>query len=218
MLIVNIQNVQVSEITDPKNPQQKSSVLTYLNRQYVLVQIFPLDRLSTAQNLWRHLTDDRSQVCLIVKENAQYSVWSENIQQPAAKYPAAKDPIDPRLEFVFRTQMILINSLWSEVGELLGQAQSAAFGKEILASIPTISSAQDLHTAINVSKQSDKSIELYALSGRQLSLLYQDLQQLGTKYLGKNYTQEFLADFHKNLSPRLNQAFQNWLLKESHNN
>jgi hypothetical protein len=218
MLIVNLQNVQVSEITDPKHPQQKSSVLTYLDRQYVLVQLFPIDQLSMAQNLWRHLTDDRSQVCLIVKEHARYSVWTENVQQPAAKYQAAKDPIDPRLEFVFRTQMILLNSLWSEVGELLGQAQSAAFGKEILASIPTVSSAQDLLAAIAISKQSDKSIEKYALSGRQLSRLYQDLQQLGAKYLGKNYSQEFLADFHKNLSPRLNQAFQNWLIKEAHQN
>lgn len=216
MLIVNLQNVQVKEITDLKNPQQKSSVLTYLNHQYVLVQIFPLNQLNTAQNLWKHLTGDRSQVCLIVNENTRYSVWVENVQQPAAKDQVAKDSIDPRLEFVFRTQMILINSLWSEVGELLGQAQSVAFGKEILASIPTVSSSPDLLKAIAISKQSDKSIEQYALSGRQLSLLYQDLQKLGAKYLGKNYSQEFLADFHKNLSPRLNQAFQNWLLKEAH--
>jgi hypothetical protein len=216
MLIVNLQNVQVKEITDLKNPQQKSSVLTYLNHQYVLVQIFPLNQLNTAQNLWKHLTGDRSQVCLIVNENTRYSVWVENVQQPAAKDQVAKDSIDPRLEFVFRTQMILINGLWSEVGELLGQAQSVAFGKEILASIPTVSSPPDLLKAIAISKQSDKSIEQYALSGRQLSLLYQDLQKLGTKYLGKNYTQEFLADFHKSLSPRLNQAFQNWLLKEAH--
>jgi hypothetical protein len=218
MLIVNIQNVQISEITDPQNPRQKSSVLTYLHRQYVLVQIFPIDQLAIAQNLWKHLTNDQSQVCLIVKENTQYSVWSENSQQPVTKYRVAADPVDPRLEFVFRTQMLLLNSLWSEVGELLGQAQSAAFGKEILVSIPTISSPQDLLTAIAISQQSDKSIEKYALSGRQLSLLYQNLQQLGGKYLGKKYNQEFFADFHQNLSPRLNQAFQNWLTKESQHN
>jgi hypothetical protein len=212
MLIVNIQNVQVREITDSQNPRQKRSALTYLDRQYVLVQIFPLDQLNTAQILGKHLTEDRSQVCLIVRETAQYSVWVENGQQPVTAQ-VAQDLIDPRLEFVFRTQMTLLNSLWTEVGELLGQAQSAAFGKEILMSIPTVSSSQDLLTAITISKQSDKSIDKYALSGRQLSLLYQDLQKLGAKYLGKNYTQEFVADFHKNLSPRLNQAFQNWLVK-----
>jgi hypothetical protein len=218
MIIVNLQNVQIREISDAKNPQQKSSILTYLDRQYLLVQIFPLTQLNIAQNLWKHLTSDRAQVCLIVKENTQYSVWAENVQQPVGKDPVATDPIDPRLEFVFRTQMILVNSLWSEVGELLGQAQSAAFGKEVLASIPTISSPPDLLTAITVSQQSDKSIDQYALSGRQLSVLYQNLQKLGTKYLGKNYSQEFIADFHKNLSPRLNQAFQNWLIKESQHN
>jgi uncharacterized protein YbdZ (MbtH family) len=210
MFIVNIQDVRIGQSTDPKNPQQQVSVITYLNRQYSLVQVFPLDRLIPAQNLWRHLTDDRAQVCLIVKETDRYSVWAENIQPSAAAEPA-----DPRLEFIFRTQLILIDRLWSEVGEILGQNQAAAFGQEVIGSIPTISSLKDLLNAITVSMQSDKSIEAYALSGRQLAQLYQDLQKLGGKYLGKNYTQELLVDFHNKRSPRINQAFQNWLLKES---
>jgi hypothetical protein len=210
MFIINIQDVRISEIVDPKNPNQKIVILDYLNRQYVLVQVFPLTRLDSAQSLWRHLTTDRSQVCSIVKESNQYSVWVEHLQTAALN-----EPPDPRWESVFRAQLCLIDGLWAEVGELLGQNQAAAFGKEILISIPTISSLQDLLAAMTIAMQPEQSIDRYALSGQQLSKLYQEIQKLGGKYLGKNYTKELLGDLQKQLSPRLNQSFQNWLAKQS---
>ncbi len=210
MFIVKIQDVQIGEMSDPKNPNQKILTLDYLNRQYVLVQVFPLSGLNTAQTLWRHLTDDRSQVCLIIKGNERYSVWVENVHKPLEN-----EPPDPRLEFIFRAQMCLIDGLWAEVGELLGQNQAAAFGKEILAFIPTISSFTDLLNVITLAMQLEQSIDTYAISGLQLSELYQEIQRLGGKYLGKNYTKELLADFQAQLSPRLKQSFQTWLLKQS---
>jgi hypothetical protein len=60
MFIINIQDLRISESIDPKQPNQKVLILDYLNRQYVLMQVFPLIQLDSAQNLWRHLTDDRS--------------------------------------------------------------------------------------------------------------------------------------------------------------
>ncbi len=212
MFIINIQDVQIVEILDPKNPNQKAFVLDYLNRKYLLLQVFPLSRLDSAQSLWRHLTDDRSQVCLIVKEHQQYSVWVENIQKPVATNLA--DLADPRLESVFRAQMCLIDGLWAEVRELLGQNQAAAFGTELLVSIPTISSLKDLLAAIAIAMQPDKSIDIYAISGQQLSILYQEIQRLGGKYLGKNYTKELLGDLQRQLLPRLKNSFQAWLLKQ----
>lgn len=209
MFIINIQDVRISEVVDPKYPNQKVFTLDYLNRQYLLIQVFPHSRLDSAQNLWRHLTADRSQVCIIVKDNERYSVWVENIQTAAIN-----DPPDPRLESVFRAQMFLIDGLWAEVGELLGQNQAAAFGKEILVSLPTIPSLNDLLTVIAIAMQPDKSIDPYALSGKQLSKLHQEIQKLGAKYLGKNYTKELLGDLQQQLPPRLKQSLQNWLAKQ----
>jgi hypothetical protein len=68
---------------------------------------------------------------------------------------------------------------------------------------------------ITLAMQLEQSIDAYAISGRQLSQLYQEIQRLGGKYLGKNYTKELLADFEQQLSPRLKPSFQNWLLKQS---
>ncbi len=217
MFIVNIQNVRIEEIPDPRHPHKKALMLGYLNRQYLLVQVFPHSRLDSAQNLWRHLTDDRSQVCLIVKENHQYSVWVENIQSLVPQ----ESPDFP-LESVFRAQMCLIDSLLAEVLELLGQNQAEAFANEIIASIPTIRSPKDLTTAISIAMKPDKSlaepvatrIDAYALSGQQLSALYQEIHRLGGKYLGKNYTKELLSDLQQQLSPRLQRSFQGWLAKQ----
>jgi hypothetical protein len=216
MSIVNIQNVRIAETVDPKHPNQKIFTLDYLNRQYSLVQFFPLSRLDSAQNLWRHLTTDRSQICIIVKDNEQYSVWTESTQKPA-RY----NPPDLRLESVFRAQLCLIDGLWAEVEELLGQNQSAAFGKEILVSIPKISSRTELLSAVTIARQPEKSvletlgttIDPTTISAQQLSKLYQEIQRLGDKYLGKNYTKELFGDLQQKLPPQLKQSLQNWLGK-----
>ncbi len=210
MFIVNIQDVQIANIPDAKNPQQQVPILGYLNRQYILMQVFPSDRLEPAQGLWRYL-DEQGKVALIVKSSKDYSVWVEKINESTIK-----ELPEPRLEPVFRAQLCFIDGLWAEVRELLGANQAAAFGTEILVSIPTIKSIKDLLAAIGIALQPDRSIEAYLLSPRQLSVLHQEIQRLGGKYLGKNYTKELLGDLQQELSPQLKQELQTWL-KQQHN-
>jgi hypothetical protein len=115
----------------------------------------------------------------------------------------------------------LIDGLWAEVEELLGQNQSAAFGKEILVSIPKISSRTELLSAVTIARQPEKSvleplgttIDPTTISAQQLSKLYQEIQRLGDKYLGKNYTKELFGDLQQKLPPQLKQSLQNWLGK-----
>jgi hypothetical protein len=217
MLILDSQDVRIDEILDPKNPNQKTFTLNYLNRQYILIQAFPQSRLDSAQNLWRHLTADRSQSCLIVKERDRYSVWVEYIRASVTNAPP-----DLEVELVFRAQLCLIDGLWAEVKELLGQNQAVAFGREILASIPTISSIEGLVTAIEIASRSAKGsvlqpepkIDAYIISGQQSVLLYREIQQLGGKYLGKNYTKELLLDLQQQLAPQLQSSLRNWLIKQ----
>jgi hypothetical protein len=208
MFIVNIQDVQISNVPDPKNPQQQISTLGYLNRQYTLVQVFPPDRLEPAQGLWRYL-DEQSKVALIVKSSREYSVWVEKVKESTTT-----EQIDARLEPIFRTQLCFIDGLWAEVGELLGANQATTFGTEMLVSIPTIKSIKDLLAAIAIALQPDKSIEAYMLAPRQISVLQQEIQRLGGKYLGKNYTKELLGDLQQELSPQLKQEFQVWLKQQ----
>jgi hypothetical protein len=218
MIIIDLQDVRIEQILNLQHPNQKEFILSYLNHQYVSIQIFPIDRLDSAQNLWRHLTTDRSQNCLIVKERDRYSVWVENTR---ASSVISNSP-DLELGLVFQTQLCLIDGLWGEVRELLGQNQAAAFGREILSSIPTISSIEELTIAIEIATRSAKGsvqspepkILAYLISERQSVLLYREIQQLGSKYLGKNYTKELLLDLQQQLSPQLQSILRNWQIEQ----
>jgi hypothetical protein len=203
MFIVNIQDVRISNIPDAKNPHQQALILSYLNRQYTLVQVFSNSQWTPARRLWRHL-DEQRKVCLIVKDSQQYLVWVEKI-----------DPPDARLEPVFRAQLCLIDGLWAEIRELLGRSQAAAFGTEILDSIPRIKSIKDLLATIALATQPDQSIEPYILSKKQLFILHQEIHRLGCKYLGKNYLAEIIGDLEQGLQPQLKRELQAWLKQQS---
>jgi len=203
MFIVNIQDVRISNIPDVTNPHQSALILSYLSRQYTLVQVFSHSQWTPAQRLWRHF-DEQGKVSLIVKDYQQYLVWVEKIDSP-----------DLRLEPVFRAQLCLIDGLWAEIRELLGRSQAAEFGTEILNSIPSIKSIKGLLATIALATQPNQSIETYILSKKQLYILHQEIHRLGRKYLGKNYLQEIIGDLEQGLQPQLRRELQAWLNKQS---
>ncbi len=117
------------------------------------------------------------------------------------------------LELIFRAQMYALDRLLVEVKELLGQKQAESFGKEILASLPTIRSLKDLPTVIAIAMRSG-AIDEYALSAPQLAVLDREIERLGGKYLGKNRTRELLGTVLEGLPPSLNQNFQAWVAQQ----
>ncbi len=209
MLIVNLQDVRLSRAADPANPALQVSILSYANLQYTLVQVFANDRLEPAQGLLRYL-NEQGKKCLILQGDNQYSVWVEQIDRSRQI-----DPLNPELKTILRIQLQSINILWTEARGLLGTSQALAFGREILASFPKVQSLQDLTTAISLASQSTASIEQYTLTSPQLFHLYGEIERLGIKYLGKNYTKELLDDFHQELAPQLKQDLQAWLERQS---
>jgi hypothetical protein len=208
MLIVNIQDVRLSRAVDAIDPKLQVSILTYSGRQYTLVQTFDNDRLEPVQGLWRYLAE-QGKTCLILKGDRQYSVWVEKIEQLSSG-----DVLTAELEAILRTQLRAINILWTEVRGLLGTSQALAFGREILANLPSLQSLQDMTTAIAVAIQPTESLSKYQLTSPQLFQLYNEIERLGIKYLGKNYTQELLDDLHRELSPQLKQDLTVWLAKQ----
>ena len=108
----------------------------------------------------------------------------------------------------------VLYGLWAEVKELLGANQAAAFGADLLVSMPTIKSIRELLAIIATALEVDRSIADRVLSSRQLYTLHQEIYRLGVKYLGKNYTAELLGDLMQELLPQLRQDLQNWLKKQ----
>jgi hypothetical protein len=230
MSIVNIQDVQISSVIDPKNPDRQIAILTYLDRYYELIQTFSLVQLQAAQGLCRYF-EDQKKLCTIVKNTQHYSVWVETeivAQKISAdarlrEIQALPHPENSRstlksadlLTTVFRAQLCLLDGLWNEVKELLGPERAKSFGTDILTSIPSIRSITFLAATIFVAKQLDKSIEISTPTAPELTKLYQDIQLLGRKYLGKNYSDELLKDLQQELPLQLKQEFQAWLERQS---
>jgi hypothetical protein len=214
MVVVNIQDVNISNIPDVQNPDRQIAVLTYLGCQYESIQTFSLTQLHTAQALARHF-DDQGTRCAIVKSSQNYSVWVERKPTIASNNSPASVTSDnspnTQAEDVFRAQLYLIDGLWSEIREILGTARATSFGDEILASIPTIRSTTYLSATIFMAKQLAKSIDVSIPTTRQLIDLYRSIQTLGGKYLGKNYAIELLNDLQQGLPVRLKQTLQSWL-------
>lgn len=212
MFILNIQDVRISNVPDPKNPDRQIARLSYLDRQYELLRTFSNSQLKLAQELGRHF-DEQGKACLIVKHPQQYSVWME--QTIVVERVQPDEPPDTPLESVFRAQLWILDGLWTEVRELLGPERATAFGTEIIASIPSIRSLTYLSATIFMAKQSTQSLEIPILSAQHLAKLYQEMLRLGGKYLGKNYSSELMSDLRTGLPPQLQQEFQSWLKKQS---
>jgi hypothetical protein len=217
MLIVNIQDVNISNIPDPQNPHQQITILNHQGRQYESIQTFDLTQLQTAQGLARYF-DEQGTRCAIVRHPQHYSVWSEikhiaSSNNQLSERLTSKDPLDIQLEYVFRAQLYLIAGLWSEISEILGPARATSFGQEILTSIPSIVSTTDLSTMISRAMQPTQSIDIVIPTTPQLIELYREIELIGRKYLGTNYAIELLNDLQQGLPQQLKQALQSWLQK-----
>jgi hypothetical protein len=213
MVVVNLQDVKISNIPDLQNPQRQIAVLNYQGRQYESIQIFDLTQLQAAQGLARYF-DEQGTKCAIVKSDRNYSVWIETKHTISSHKSLVKvtndNSANTQLEYVFCAQICLIDGLWSEIREILGTTRAISFGTEILASIPSIESTTDLSAIIARTKQSGSS-DIAISTTPQLIALYREIQLLGSKYLGKNYAIELLADLQKGLPSHLKREFQSWL-------
>jgi hypothetical protein len=212
MFVVNIQDVNISNIPDAQNPTGQIAILNYQGRQYKSIQTFTLTQLQAAQGLARYF-DEQGTKCAIVKSSQDYSVWIEHKIATSSKELPTDRQLDSELEFVFRAQLYLIDGMWSEIQEILGMGRATSFGNEILASIPSIRSTTYLSATIFVAKQLAQPLEIAIPAPLQLIELYREIQLLSGKYLGKNYAIELLNDLQQGLPSQLKQALQSWARK-----
>jgi hypothetical protein len=217
MLIVNLQDVNISNIPDPQNPNRQIAILNHQGRQYESIQTFDLTQSQALQGLARYF-DEQGTKCAIVKHPQHYSVWREikhtTFGNKLSERVTSNDPFDIQLEYVFRAQLYLVAGLWSEISEVLGTARATSFSQEILTSIPSISSTTDLSAMISRAMQPTQSIDIVIPTTSQLIEIYREIELIGRKYLGANYAIELLNDLQQGLPQQLKQALQSWLQKK----
>jgi hypothetical protein len=169
--------------------------LSYLGNTYHHQTTFSLGQKTEAENTWCHLTDNASNIYLLVTEPSAYSLWvlvntpksylgRSTIAKQPHKLSSPKTVLQspyPQGRAVPNLAIHLLQSLWLVIADLGGSERARAFGREVVASNLPIDSEADLQACLQANPPPIEVTEL-AL-GRQIIDCF---QQLATRQIGKD--------------------------------
>jgi hypothetical protein len=204
MLIVDIQDVHITQIPDTQSPTGEISVLYYLNDIYILLKQFPDPGIDLAQSFCQKITEERGWQGLILDWEQTYSLWiSRSTVTTGTQNPLAE---------VFGAQMYLLAGISQEIAHLMGVAQQESFEKSVLAGIPSIGSLLELRQImVTVVQEPQKSLHKYQPNASQLQTIYQNLLVLSSQYLDRGYMKELIEDLRRQMPPIFSKAIEGWL-------
>jgi hypothetical protein len=175
--------------------------LSYLGNTYQHQTTFSLGQKTEAENTWCHLTDNTSNIYLLVTEPSAYSLWvlvdtlnpylgrfiNTEIEQSFSERPhnlssqktVLQSPY-PRGKAVPNLAIHLLQSLWLVITDLGGSERAKAFGREVVASSLPIDSESDLQACLRTTPPPIEVAELDR--GRQIIDCF---QQLASRQVGK---------------------------------
>jgi hypothetical protein len=174
--------------------------LSYLGNTYHHQTTFSLGQKTEAENTWCHLTDNTSNIYLLVTESSAYSLWvlvdtleprlsrliNTEIEQSLSTQPhnlssqktVLQSPY-PRGKAVPNLAIHLLQSLWLVITDLGGSERAKAFGREVVASNLPIDSEADLQACLQANPPPIEVTELDR--GRQI---IDRFQQLASRQVG----------------------------------
>jgi hypothetical protein len=204
MLIVDIQDVRITQIPDAQSPTGEISILYYLNDVYILLKQFPQGGIDLAKSFYQKTINERGWECLILDWEQNYSLWvSRSIVASSTQNS---------LSTVFGAQMYLLAGISQEIAHFMGAAQQESFERSILAGIPSIGSLLELRQImVTVVQEPQKSLQKYQPNASQLQTIYQNLLVIASQYLNKGYTTELIEDLRTQMPPIFAKALESWL-------
>jgi hypothetical protein len=116
--------------------------LVYLSNLYELKTTFSLSQRTEAERLWCQLTDNDSNIYLLLTFTSGYSLWALVSRSPSPSLTANKRKAVPDLV------IHLLQSLWLIIADLGGGERAASFGKSLVVSNLPIDSEADLQACL----------------------------------------------------------------------
>jgi hypothetical protein len=174
--------------------------LSYFGNTYQHQTTFSLGQKTEAENTWCHLTDNASNIYLLVTEPSAYSLWvlvdtpeshlgrsidtaiEPNFSAQPHNFSTQKTVLQspyPRGKAVPNLAIHLLQSLWLVITDLGGSERAKAFGREVVASNLPIDSEADLQACLQATPPPIEVIELDR--GRQI---IDRFQQLASRQVG----------------------------------
>ncbi|MEL7328370.1 MAG: Npun_F0813 family protein [Cyanobacteria bacterium J06559_1] len=120
MFLLAPEDVDITTIQHPKQPK-KLPILSYQDRTFRLMSVFQASQSEEAHAAWRDLTDNEGKACVLLEEPHRFSLWrlikiDKSLLNPVAPVAYAKACV------------LLIQSLYGDVEQLLGAKQAKKFG------------------------------------------------------------------------------------------
>ncbi len=196
--------------------------LSYLGNTYQHQTTFSLGQKTEAESTWCHLTDNASNIYLLVTEPLAYSLWilvdtlgshlgssaitkteQDFVEEPHSSSPqktVLQSPY-PQGKAVPNLAIHLLQSLWLVITDLGGSERAKAFGREVVASNLPIDSEADLQACLQATPPPIEVTELDR--GRRI---IDGFQQLASRQVGLAMVTEVI-DRLPLATPKLSRLF-----------
>lgn len=213
MFILKRQDVDIKNIKHPQKDQQ-IPILSYQGQTFRLLSVFNASQEEEARALWRDLTDNRGKACVLLEEPERFSVWGKvrlealdegDGEESGAGAPAAQGLIQGCL--------LLLQALYIDVEDLLGNKQAGLFEKDVSAFLtqwhfPQVTSEQAVKTLLTMDPL---ATQVPAWEELHLQRLLEEMHRLGKNYFGNaNFTERAL-DALEDLAAGDRSNFVTWL-------
>ncbi|MGB3295883.1 MAG: Npun_F0813 family protein [Phormidesmis sp.] len=123
MFLLTPEDVEINSVQHPKQAK-KVPILSYQDKTFRLLKVFSAYQYAEAHASWRDLTDGKGQACVLLEELHRYSIWRQ-VQVDAGLLRSAAPAA------YIKACILLIQSLYSDVEQLLGSHQAKNFGTSL---------------------------------------------------------------------------------------
>lgn len=210
-MILSRQDVEISTIQHPSK-DQPIPILNYQGQTFRLIKAFSAGQKEEAVNFWRDLTDNRGKACVLLQEPDRHSIWGKiQLEQLNQDHSG-------RYTLFTQACLLIIQYLYLEIEDLLGNRQAVLFTQEITnifhrLHFPQANSPEAVQKILTEDPLS--SLNTPTWEEHHLITLLQELHRLGKTYFGNtNFTAD-LKDILADISPPEQQQFFVWLHQTS---
>jgi hypothetical protein len=209
MFILKRQDVEISSIQHPKRDQQ-IPILTYQGQTFRLISVFGASQAEEAKAFWRDLTDNRGKACVLLEEPDRYSVWGKvRLEQLGAEVGP-----DSRMAMYTQACLVLLQTVYIDIEDLLGGRQASLFQKDITKifqqwHFPQADSLDAVHHLLTIDPLT--TLQVPSWEEHHLVTLLQELYRLGKEYFGNTNFAEGVSDILQDMPANDQSQFIQWL-------
>ncbi|MGL5080527.1 MAG: Npun_F0813 family protein [Microcoleaceae cyanobacterium] len=214
MFILKRQDVEIKTVQHPSRDQQ-IPILTYQGQTFRLMKMFNAQQAEDARAFWRDLTDNRGKACVLLEEPERYSVWGK-VRPDQLTHEGSEE--ERRLPTLTKGCLLILQAVYFDVEDLLGNRQAASFEKELTqilqkSKFPKAETPEAVKALLKVDPLD--TLQVPPWQENHLSTLLQELHHLGKRYFGNTSFAEGLGEVLEGLSSDDRGHFLEWLDQSS---